>query len=181
MLTCGCASKYSAIICALTQWRSILIARVFKPLLISQASCGLIVAPMSLSTVIFISVICSIDPHTMPATTSPWPFKYLVALCTIIPIPYCLGDWSNGVKKVLSTTLIKLCCLATAPINAKSITAIVGLIGVSTNIIFELGLIAARSSSSLVISTKVTSIPQRGNMCEKNAKVHPYKALDAIK
>ena len=137
------------------------IGNVFKPRMINQASCGLIVAPISFSTVIFIFMIISAVPQIMPATTSPCPFKYFVALCTTISIPYFLGCCNTGVRKVLSTTEIILCCWAIFPITAKSYTAKFGFTGVSKNITLVFGLIAASISAGFAISTKVTSIPHR--------------------
>ncbi|MDH6192658.1 hypothetical protein M2168_005690 [Streptomyces sp. CZ24] len=67
---------------------------------------------------------------TTPPSTSPWPPRYLVALCSTMRAPKPAGRWRTGVAKVLSASSGTVPqAWATA---RRSISARVGLAGVST-------------------------------------------------
>ncbi len=77
---------------------------VLRPRRIKNASCGPSIAPvMSLSLTMRIWSMISLRAAEKPATTSPWPLRYLVALCTTTSAPSFSGCTSSGVEKVLST------------------------------------------------------------------------------
>lgn len=63
-------------------------------------------------------------------TTSECPPKYFVQLLYTISAPKRSGDCKNGVAKVLSTTVIKLFFFPIAIATYKSISFMVGFVGV---------------------------------------------------
>src|ERR687892_19908 len=66
-----------------------------------------------------------------PATTSLWPFRYLVAECITRSAPRSSGRVSSGVATVLSTASSAPAACASLAAAAMSVIAQVGLAGVS--------------------------------------------------
>ena len=100
----------------------------------------------------------SLATSSLPATrtppmTSEWPFRYLVAECMTTSAPSFSGCWLQGVAKVLSTTSSRPCALATFESPAMSASFISGLVGVSTQSIRVLGVIAASTAAGSLRST----------------------------
>ena len=89
---------------------------------------------------------------TAPPIASEWPPRYFVVECTTAPAPHSSGRWWTGVANVLSTATSTPS--PTASITATmSTTLSVGFVGVSTQISFVSGRIAARTASMSVWST----------------------------
>ncbi len=97
----------------------------------SQAWWGSMVPPTCTSTR-RIRVIRSAERVTsIPATTSEWPFRYLVMLCRTTSAPRSSGRWSTGLQNVLSTTRMAPALWAILAQAAMSLMARVGFPGVS--------------------------------------------------
>ena len=96
-----------------------------------------------------------------PARTSWWPFRYLVAECMTMSAPSSIGRVSTGVATVLSTTSRAPAACASSAAAAMSVTAQVGLAGVSTQTSrVAPGRSAAAMASTSPVVTKLTSRPQ---------------------
>ena len=75
--------------------------------------------------------------------------------------------------KVLSQTLISLCFLAISATRARSTSLSIGFVGVSTQIIFVLGVIAFSMFSGFVMSTNENVSPWRVKTLSNRRKVPP--------
>ena len=84
-----------------------------------------------------------------PPTRSEWPLRYFVAECTTMSKPCSSGRCTQGEANVLSATARMPFARATSATIARSTSFKSGLDGVSTQIIFVLGLIAASNSLRL--------------------------------
>src|ERR1700722_20195442 len=97
-----------------------------------------------------------------PIVTSLWPFMYLDSDCIEMSAPSISGFWKYDDMNVLSTTMriSGLIDLAIKEIARMSAIFIVGLDGVSSQIIFVLFLIALETFADLVASTNDDSTPK---------------------
>ena len=84
---------------------------------------------------------------------SLWPFRYLVVLCSTRSQPKASGRCSAGLAKVLSTTTATLRRWATSAAAARSVSLIIGLVGVSSSSSRVVGWIAAAMASTSLVST----------------------------
>ena len=102
----------------------------------------------------------SAAPATTPRVASLCPAMAFVAECTTRSTPWSSGRWISGVAKVESTTVIGP---AMAPTSSRSTMSRRGLAGVSamTSVVLP-GMTAAAKAPGSVASTKVTSMPNRG-------------------
>ncbi|AGP53210.1 hypothetical protein M271_07950 [Streptomyces rapamycinicus NRRL 5491] len=109
---------------------------------------------------------------TTPPITSPWPPRYLVALCRTRRAPRSAGRCSTGVAKVLSASS------GTVPQEwataRRSSSASVGLAGVSTMTSPVSGRIASAIPAG---STQVTSVPS--SPVSNRWSLHPYSGRTA--
>jgi hypothetical protein len=97
----------------------------------------------------------SLPITTTPPMMSEWPLRYLVAECTTMSKPCSSGRWIQGLAKVLSATAISLRSCAIFATASRSISLSRGLLGVSIQIIFVSGRIAAERRAGSDMSTKV--------------------------
>ena len=96
-----------------------------------------------------------------PASTSLWPFRYLVAECMTRSAPSSSGRVSSGVGTVLSTATTAPAAWARPLSASMSLTAQVGFAGVSSQSRrVRPGRSAAWTAAGSVVSTKSTSRPQ---------------------
>src|ERR1044071_9705528 len=95
----------------------------------------------------------------MPPITSQWPERYFVVECITRSTPSANGCCRNGVAQVLSQALMAPAALAISAIPFKSVTAIVGLDGVSVQTSRVFGLTAACTAARFVMSTNDASSP----------------------
>ena len=92
-----------------------------------------------------------------PATTSEWPFRYLVAECITTSAPSASGRVKTGVAQVESTASRAPAAWAIRAAPAMSLTPQSGLLGVSSQISFVApGLTARSSAARSSVSTKST-------------------------
>jgi len=96
----------------------------------------------------------------VPMSTSAWPPMYLVAELVTKSAPSKMGDYNTGLQKVLSTQVIASCLVAISQIFLMSHIFRVGLVGVSIQIAFVLGLMVLSTVSRLHMSMKSTSKPK---------------------
>ena len=128
----------------------------------SQASNGPRIAPPSWRSVARRCQKSSLRAVTSaPATTSLWPFRYLVAECITRSAPSAIGRVSTGVATVLSTASRAPASCASSAAAAMSVIAQVGLAGVSiqTSLVLP-GRSAAAIASRSLASTRSTTRPR---------------------
>ena len=101
---------------------------------------------------------------SMPPIMSLCPFKYLVVEWRTMSAPKVRGRWNSGVAKVLSTTKRAWALCAMAPAAARSVSRIMGLVGVSTYTILVCLVSAAVISFGSPVSTKVKLRPSRSQI-----------------
>ena len=89
----------------------------------------------------------------MPPMLSLWPFRYFVVLCRTRSQPNASGRCSAGLANVLSTTTATLRRWATSAAAARSVSVIIGLVGVSSRSSRVAGWIAAATASMSLVST----------------------------
>ena len=98
---------------------------------------------------------------TAPASTSPCPFRYLVAECTTRSAPNSNGRVSTGVATVLSTATRTPAACARSHTAARSVISHIGLAGVSTQSSrVRPGRMAAATAARSPVSVNSTSRPQ---------------------
>ena len=115
-----------------------------------------------------------------PAMTSLWPFKYLVAECMTRSAPSAIGRVSIGVATVLSAARSAPASCAIAAAAAMSVTAQVGLAGVSIQTRrVRPGRIACFSASRSVMSTISTARPQARAVPVSQRRSAQYMTLGA--
>jgi hypothetical protein len=105
---------------------------------------------------------------TTPPMTSECPDRYLVVECIATSIPRASGRCRKGVAQVLSQALSAPAARAMAATSRRSVTAMVGLDGVSAQTNRVLGRTAARTDERSVMSTKDASSPQRAK-CSRSS------------
>ena len=74
---------------------------------------------------------CACDPASTPATTSLWPFRYLVALWATRSMPCSIGRWKSGLLKLLSQRVSTPCSFAIAATAERSCSSKVSELGLS--------------------------------------------------
>src|SRR5690606_24982064 len=115
-------------------------------------------------------------PQATPPIVSLLPLMNLVKLCTTTSAPNCAGETLSG-ENVLSTTKVKLCFFAILESALISATSKSGLLTVSQYNTFVFLVIAASTSSRLVMLTNDVCSPNPGAKFFKNAYVPPYIVL----
>ena len=123
---------------------------------------------------------CGSRVTTTPPSTSPWPARYLVTLCTLKCAPNSRGRASSGVAKVLSTTSAAPTSLAMAATRSISPTRSSGLEMLS--ITMHPGWASAttaRKAARSQMSAKRTLTPEGSNTFISRLTVAPYMALAA--
>ncbi len=113
------------------------------------------------------------EAHKAPATTRPWPSRYLVPECTTTSAPKSMGRCKAGVQKQLSTANTAPAARATSANAAMSHTSVNGLVGVSANNSRVLGCTASRQACTSVCGTKVVATPNLANSVPMSFKVEP--------
>ncbi len=124
--TPGAVSRNAARRAAVAAWRSRRRASVGIPRRTRKAENGARVAPVSTWSA-RTAAIRSALPTTIPARTSEWPERYLVADSTTRSAPSSSGRQRTGEAKVLSTTTVAPCRCPISASAGRSATAIVGL------------------------------------------------------
>ena len=119
-----------------------------------------------------------------PATTSLWPFRYLVAECITRSAPSAIGRVSTGVATVLSTASRAPASCASFAAAAMSVIAQVGLAGVSiqTSLVVP-GRSAAAIASRSLASTRSTSeaaLAPEGREPPAQAPVHHVRRYHVV-
>ena len=118
---------------------------------------------------------------TTPPITSEWPERYFVVECITRSAPSVNGCWRNGVAHVLSQARSAPAAFAIAAIAPRSVTAIVGLEGVSVQISRVFGRRAARTAATSVMSVNVTSRPHGTKCSRKSFDVPKYASSGATR
>ena len=91
-----------------------------------------------------------------PAITSEWPLRYFVAECITMSAPSDSGRVNTGVAAVESIASFAPALCAISATAAMSVMPHSGLDGVSIQMSFVSGYIAARTASTLPMSTRST-------------------------
>ena len=111
--------------------------------------------------------------HKAPATTRPWPSRYLVPECTTTSAPKSIGRCRAGVQKQLSTAKTAPALWAISANARISHTSVNGLVGVSANKSLVLGCIACFQALTSVCDTKLVVTPNLANSEPSNLMVEP--------
>merc|ERR1719225_1852358 len=112
--------------------------------------------------------------------TSEWPLMYFVTECITISTPKSRGLHTQGVKKVLSTTILasELAFLTPSTILFMLIICRLGLEHTSSQTNLVLILTALLIFSGFEVETKVTETPSFCN-CLRRFRIPPYRQLPA--
>ena len=108
-----------------------------------------------------------------PPTMSEWPFRNFVAECMTMSAPSSSGRWIQGVAKVLSTTTRMPRLRAVSATAAMSTRRRSGFVGVSIQIIFVFGRIAAAAASGCDRSANVKSSAAERRRTRSNSRKLP--------
>ena len=125
---------------------------VFVPRSTSHESNGLRIAPSAFCTNLSHSMSSSFVAMTTPPTLSLCPFRYFVVLWVTRSAPNSIGRWMYGLANVLSTTSRMPCRCARSAAARKSVSVMIGLVGVSTNSMRVAGVMARSTRSSFDVS-----------------------------
>ena len=126
---------------------------VFSPRRTRNESSGPGTAPTAFCRKASFSCRSSRRSTSAPATTSLWPFRYLVIECATMSNPSSSGRWKNGVAKVLSQTEITERLRQFCASAARSQIFSIGLVGVSTQSSFVFGRNAPSTARASATST----------------------------
>src|SRR3989344_2681569 len=146
---------------------------VSRPLSTTQALKGASVMPAPRSVVISGPLTMASGPQMAPASTRPWPSRYLVPEWMMRSAPRSTGFCSAGVQKQLSTASRAPAACAISASAAMSQTSVSGLLGVSAKKSLVLGLTAERQAPTSVCDTKVVSTPNLPNWACSSVMVEP--------
>mmetsp|Transcript_26209 Transcript_26209/g.104870 ORF Transcript_26209/g.104870 Transcript_26209/m.104870 type:complete len:235 (-) Transcript_26209:512-1216(-) len=127
----GCASRNSAICCALAACLAQRTDMVLQHCSVVNAVCGVMMLPCMFCTKWSRSSSSLVADDTTPPTVMLWPSKYLVVEWSDMSQPRSIGLSIMGVPKVASQTWRTPCFLAMVATAAMSVSVSVGLAGVS--------------------------------------------------
>ena len=171
--TLGCCSSQVASSSAWSDWAFIRKDKVSRPFNTTQALNGDKLMPALRITGMNFSVTKTCDAHNAPATTLPWPSRYLVPECTITSAPNAIGVCKAGVQKQLSTASKAFAACAMSASARMSHTSVNGLVGVSANNKRVFGCIARCHSDTSVCETNVVCTPNLANSLLSSLWVEP--------
>ncbi len=105
-----------------------------------------------------------------PSSTSEWPDRYFVTLCTTTSAPVSSGRCRIGVAKVLSTTSSAPAAADRAPSASRSTTLSIGLVGDSAQ---------TRSAPCTASAVAAASVRSTSRTVSRPLLLHPPQHLQA--